>query len=254
MFGPKPDKASLRNEPIITVDDLHHSYGDGDAMIEVLHGINAEFYRGEIVIIMGPSGSGKSTLLKIIGGQLSVQQGSVKVAGHELYGAKQREMVDVRRRIGFIFQSHHLLRSLTALQNVQMPLAFDAGETPESSQQHAVSMLEHVGLRDHAHKTPDHLSGGQKQRVAIARALIRRPQIILADEPTASLDGKTGREVVDLIQHLAKEVGCAILLVTHDTRIVDIADRLIHLEDGRLVGPPEDAPKGVAKTRPDTKA
>ena len=155
--------------------------------------------------------------------------------GHELFGARPRDLVAVRRKIGFIFQAHHLIEALTVCQNVQLPLSFDRGETGASSRARALELLRRVGIEEHAEKYPNHLSGGQKQRVAIARALIGRPAIILADEPTASLDGATGREVVNLIQRLAKESGCTIVLVTHDNRILDIADRLIHLVDGRLV-------------------
>jgi len=220
--------------PIIEVKDLHHSFTEGLTTKEVLHGVGAGFARGEICIIMGPSGSGKTTLLKLIGGQRAVQQGSIVVDGVELFGALPRDLVKVRRKIGFIFQAHHLIEALTVCQNVQLPLSFDPGETGASSRARALELLRRVGIEEHAEKHPSHLSGGQKQRVAIARALIARPAIILADEPTASLDGATGREVVNLIQRLAKESGCTIVLVTHDTRILDIADRLIHLVDGRL--------------------
>jgi len=225
----------MANDSIIRVSGLHHAFTEGLAVKEVLHGIDAEFARGEICIIMGPSGSGKTTLLKLIGAQRGIQRGSIVVGGRELAGAKPAEMVEVRRKIGFIFQGHHLLEALTVCQNVQMPLTFVAGETGASSRARALEMLRRVGLEEHAEKHPGHLSGGQKQRVAIARALIHRPGIILADEPTASLDGKTGHEVVELLQNLARETGCTIVLVTHDNRILDVADRLIHLEDGRLV-------------------
>jgi len=224
----------MATAPIIRVRDLHHSFAEGLAKKEVLHGINAEFARGEICIIMGPSGSGKTTLLKLIGGQRTIQQGGIDVDGQELLGASQRELVNVRRKIGFIFQAHHLIEALTVCQNVQLPLSFDRGETGASSRVRALELLRRVGIEEHADKHPSHLSGGQKQRVAIARALVRHPAIILADEPTASLDGTTGREVVNLIQKLAKESGCTIVLVTHDNRILDIADRLIHLVDGKM--------------------
>jgi putative ABC transport system ATP-binding protein len=220
--------------PIIRVRDLHHSFAEGLTKKEVLHGISAEFVRGEICLIMGPSGSGKTTLLKLIGGQRTIQQGSIEVDGHELLGTTQRDLVNVRRKIGFIFQAHHLIEALTVCQNVQLPLSFESGQTGESSRARAMELLERVGIAEHAAKHPSHLSGGQKQRVAIARALVRQPAIILADEPTASLDGATGREAVNLIQKLAKESGCTIILVTHDNRILDIADRLIHLVDGKL--------------------
>lgn len=230
----KNSKFRVPMSPIIQVRDLHHSFTEGTVTKEVLHGIDAEFAPGEICLIMGPSGSGKTTLLKLIGGQRAVQHGSLVVAGQELFAARQRDLVAVRRKIGFIFQAHHLIESLSVCQNVQMPLSFDDGETGATSRARAMELLERVGIAEHAKKHPSHLSGGQKQRVAIARALVRRPEIILADEPTASLDGATGREVVNLIQKLAKESGCTIVLVTHDTRILDIADRLVHLVDGRM--------------------
>jgi putative ABC transport system ATP-binding protein len=220
--------------PIIRVRDLHHSFVEGLTKKEVLHGISAEFQRGEICIIMGPSGSGKTTLLKLIGGQRTIQQGGIEVDGQELMGATQRDLVNMRRKIGFIFQAHHLIEALTVCQNVQLPLSFESGHTSASSRARALELLKRVGIEEHAEKHPSHLSGGQKQRVAIARALVRQPAIILADEPTASLDGATGREAVNLIQKLAKESGCTIILVTHDNRILDIADRLIHLVDGKL--------------------
>jgi putative ABC transport system ATP-binding protein len=230
----------MPDSTIIRVRDLHHSFNEGLAAKEVLHAIDAEFARGEICLIMGPSGSGKTTLLKLIGGQRAIQQGSVEVDGQELANARPRDLVAARRKIGFIFQAHHLLEALTVCQNVQLPLSFEPGATGASSRARALEMLRRVGIEEHAEKYPNHLSGGQKQRVAIARALIHRPSIILADEPTASLDGKTGHEVVELLQRLAKEAGCTIVLVTHDTRIRDIADRLIHLVDGRLVKNPSD--------------
>jgi putative ABC transport system ATP-binding protein len=225
----------MANDPIIHVHGLHHAFTEGLEAKEVLHGIELEFARGEICIIMGPSGSGKTTLLKLIGGQRGIQRGSIVVDKQELSGAEPAELVEVRRKIGFIFQGHHLLEALSVCENVQMPLTFVAGETGASSRVRALEMLRRVGLEEYAEKKPGHLSGGQNQRVAIARALVHRPQIILADEPTASLDGKTGHEIVELLQHLAKEVGCTIVLVTHDNRILDVADRLIHLVDGKLV-------------------
>ena len=236
--------------PAISVRDLRYAFEEGNARKEVLHGVSADFWPGEIVIIMGPSGSGKSTLLKLIGGQRSLQEGSIRIDGHELAGVSKTRLVNLRRHIGFIFQSHHLLSALTACQNVQMPLSFDKRQTAHSSRQRALEMLARVGLEEHADKKPAALSGGQKQRVAIARALVNNPRIILADEPTASLDSKTGREVVDLIQKLARQSGCAIVLVTHDPRILDVADRLIHLEDGMLKEPDVAlTPSAAAKKR-----
>lgn len=219
---------------IISIRNLHHSYAEGDGVKEVLHGVDLDFKKGEIAIIMGPSGSGKSTLLKLIGAQLTIQSGEIIVDGHNLHGADPAMLRKIRREIGFIFQSHHLLSSISVVQNVQLPLAFDKTQTSSSSQKLAIEALETVGIADQAFKKPSHLSGGQKQRVAIARALIRKPSIVLADEPTASLDEKTGREVVELIKKMSKVLGVTVILVTHDNRILDIADRIVNMVDGKL--------------------
>ncbi len=218
----------------ICVRDLYHTYAEGDGFKEVLHGINLDLNEGEIVIIMGPSGSGKSTLLKLIGAQLTLQKGSIRVGDERLDGASAERLMKIRRNMGFIFQSHHLLDSIKVVQNVQLPLAFDEQATAKSSRERAMEALKTVGIHEHAEKYPSHLSGGQRQRVAIARALIRSPRIVLADEPTASLDQKSGREIVEIIRRMAKDMGVTVVLVTHDNRILDIADRIVHLVDGKL--------------------
>jgi putative ABC transport system ATP-binding protein len=219
---------------VISITRLNHSYGAGALAKQVLHDINVDFYPGEIAIIMGPSGGGKTTLLSLAGALRSVQSGSIRLAGAELRNAGRRTLTKVRRKIGFIFQAHNLVESLTICENVQIALMVDASATPHGSRQRAMEFLGRVGLADHAHKRPRELSGGQKQRVAIARALVRSPEIIMADEPTASLDRASGREVVELLKHLAQEMRCAVLLVTHDNRILDIADRILSLEDGYM--------------------
>lgn len=220
--------------PVIKIDDIRYAFGEGETRQEVLHGVSAEFYEGQISIIVGPSGSGKTTLLKLIAGLRTIQEGSIEIAGKRLEQSKQSELVNVRRQIGFIFQSHHLIGSLSVTQNVMMPLTFVPKMTPAKAKARALEILDEVGLADHAHKTPEQLSGGQQQRVAIARALVHRPSIILADEPTASLDGPTGREIVEHLQSLSKDSKNTIVLVTHDNRILDIADRLVTLVDGKL--------------------
>ena len=182
----------------------------------------------------GPSGSGKTTLLTLIGGLRSGQSGSLKILGQEMCKASADQLVKARRKIGYIFQAHNLHRSLTALQNVQMGLEVHGNLSRSQMRDRSAQMLELVGLEQRINYYPDDLSGGQKQRVAIARALVSQPQIVLADEPTAAGDSKSGREVVNLMQKLAKEQGCTILLVTHDNRILDIADRIVHMEDGKL--------------------
>ncbi len=221
-------------EPVVSIRNLEHVYGEGSLRKQVLFDVNLELRSGEIVLLMGPSGCGKTTLLTLLGGLRSVQQGSLKVLGQELNGSSQRQRVEVRRRIGFIFQAHNLLRALTASQNVQMALDLH-GIDPIERRAQANRMLEAVGLGDRVDYYPENLSGGQKQRVAIARALAAQPRLVLADEPTAALDKQSGRDVVDLMQRLAKEQGSTILLVTHDNRILDVADRLLEMEDGRLI-------------------
>lgn len=224
----------MSDTPLISVKNLCYAFEEAGARKEVLHNVSLDIGAGEIVIMMGPSGSGKTTFLKLLGGLRTMQEGSICVDGLHLESASPRKLVEVRRKIGFIFQAHHLISSLSVLQNVQMPLSFNKKESGRSSKEKAFAMLKEVGLEEHARKKPAQLSGGQKQRVAIARALINRPPIVLADEPTASLDKQTGREVVTLLQKLSKSYGSTIVLVTHDNRILDIADRLIHMEDGRV--------------------
>ncbi len=220
-------------DPVV-VEDLDHAYGTGELRKQILYGISAEIPAGEIVIVTGPSGSGKTTLLTIVGALRSAQSGSVRVLGEELCQAKARTLETVRRQIGFIFQQHNLLEALTAQQNVELGLRVTRGPRGAALRHRALEMLDAVGLAEHCDKRPEQLSGGQRQRVAIARALAAEPAMLLADEPTASLDRKSGREVVDRMQALAREKGTTILLVTHDNRILDIADRIMHLEDGKL--------------------
>jgi putative ABC transport system ATP-binding protein len=220
-------------EPVIRIRNLNHFYGSGALRKQVLHDISLEIFPGEIIILTGPSGSGKTTLLTLCGALRSIEEGSVTVLGQELNGARAEDLVTVRRNIGFIFQAHNLIDALTANQNVQMSLGLDNLSTSEVRRR-SVEMLTAVGLKDRVEYMPDRMSGGQKQRVAIARALVRRPKIVLADEPTAALDKKSGREVVEILHHLAKAQNCTILLVTHDNRILDIADRIVTLEDGKL--------------------
>jgi putative ABC transport system ATP-binding protein len=225
---------NFKTDSVIHIDRVNHYYGTGRLRKQVLFEINAVIAAGEIVIMTGPSGSGKTTLLTLIGALRSTQEGRLQVLGQDLYNASQALLVQVRRHIGYIFQSHNLLNSLTALQNVQMSLELHADIPTAQAHQQSISMLEAVGLSSHLHYYPHDLSGGQKQRVAIARALTSHPKIILADEPTAALDKKTGRDVVEIMQRLAQDQGCAIVMVTHDNRILDVADRVLHMEDGRL--------------------
>jgi putative ABC transport system ATP-binding protein len=213
---------------------VNHYYGSGRLRKQILFEVSTEIQPGEIVIMMGPSGSGKTTLLTLIGALRATQEGSMRVLGEELRNAPNAHLVKLRRNIGYIFQAHNLLNSLTARQNVQMSLELHDYLSAKERRQRAEEMLEAVGLKDHLDYYPHDLSGGQKQRVAIARALASQPKIVLADEPTSALDKQSGRDVVEIMQRLAKQQGSAILLVTHDNRILDVADRIIYMEDGRL--------------------
>jgi putative ABC transport system ATP-binding protein len=226
---------SPTNAPVISIHHLDHYFGQGQLRKQVLFDINLEIDKGEIVIMTGPSGSGKTTILTLVGGLRSAHSGSLRVLGQELCGASPEQLVQARRHNGYIFQAHNLHKSLTALQNVQMGLEVHGNLSREEMRSRSAQILEQVGLGDRLNYYPDSLSGGQKQRVAIARALVSHPSIVLADEPTAALDSKSGRDVVNLMQKLAKEQSCTILMVTHDNRILDIADRIVHMEDGKLV-------------------
>ena len=222
-------------QPVIAVENLNYYYGKGALEKQTLFDINLQIFAGEIVIMTGPSGSGKTTLLSLIGGLRSVQKGSLKFLDRELCGASEKQLVQFRREIGYIFQAHNLLQFLTARQNVQMSVELNKNVSKQEAITKSATMLKTVGLGDRLDYYPENLSGGQKQRVAIARALVNHPKLVLADEPTAALDKKSGRDVVELMQSLAKEQGSTILMVTHDNRILDIADRIISMEDGHLV-------------------
>jgi putative ABC transport system ATP-binding protein len=204
----------------------------------VLHDISLSVQPGEIVILTGPSGSGKTTLLTMLGGLRAAQCGSLRILGSELLHADRTTLTRLRRQVGFIFQAHNLLPYLTALENVRVGLEvhpdwLERGR-PAMDERCAV-MLAEVGLAERAVYYPEKLSGGQKQRVAIARALAPQPQLLLADEPTAALDKDSGRMAVELFRQLADEQRAAIVMVTHDNKIIDIADRVVSLEEGRLV-------------------
>ncbi|MBE9215235.1 DevA family ABC transporter ATP-binding protein [Plectonema cf. radiosum LEGE 06105] len=220
--------------PTVAISNLNHAFGKGNLRKVVLSDINLNINPGEICILTGPSGSGKTTLLSLIGGLRSLQDGSLKILGQELQGIPKSKLTKIRNNIGFIFQHHNLLKCLSAYGNVRMSLKLHSSIPVWEHRKRAEAILAAVGLTEFIDSYPEKLSGGQQQRVAIARALVAQPKLVLADEPTASLDSKTGRDVVDIIQKLAKEEGCSVLLVTHDNRILDIADRIIRMEDGKL--------------------
>lgn len=223
--------------PLITVAHLDHAFLEAGAAKPVLHDINLSVRPGEIVILTGPSGSGKTTLLTMLGGLRAAQCGSLRILGAELLDADRATLTRLRRQVGFIFQAHNLLPYLNALENVRVglevhPSWLERGRP--AMDERCAALLADVGLAERASYYPEKLSGGQKQRVAIARALAPQPQLLLADEPTAALDKDSGRMAVELFRRLADAQHAAIVMVTHDNKIIDIADRVVTLEDGRL--------------------
>ena len=219
----------------VRLKGVNFSFGEGALRRPVLRDLDLNVAAGEIVLLTGPSGSGKTTLLTLVGALRAMQSGSCVVLGQELMGASETERVTLRRRIGFIFQNHNLLGFLTAQQNVAMALELDPSSTEQTRLERAAFMLTSVGLADYLDTPPNKMSGGQRQRVAVARALASGPGLILADEPTAALDRQSGQDVVRLMRDLARQSGMPILLVTHDPRILDIADRVVSMEDGRIL-------------------
>ena len=224
--------------PLITVEHLNHSFEEAGQAKQVLVDINLQVHPGEVVILTGPSGSGKTTLLTMLGGLRAAQSGRLHILGAELLHAENSTLTRLRRRVGFIFQAHNLLPYLTALENVRVGLEvhphwLERGRA--AMDRSAAAMLERVGLADRATYYPEKLSGGQKQRVAIARALAPAPPLLLADEPTAALDRDSGRAAVEMFRELADQQGAAIVMVTHDNKVLDIADRIVNLEEGPLV-------------------
>jgi len=224
----------MQAEPI-RIEALNYAYGEGELRRPVLRDVALQVGVGEVLLLTGPSGSGKTTLLTLIGALRAMQEGSCEVLGQELFGASERARVSLRQRIGFIFQNHNLLGALTARQNVAMALEVAPRLSETERLARAGEMLAAVGLAEHVDRLPGKLSGGQRQRVAIARALVGGPGLVLADEPTAALDKVSGAEVAHLLRDLAKSRGVPILMVTHDPRILDIADRVVTMEDGRIV-------------------
>lgn len=224
--------------PLITAESLHKAYSKGGVRTPVLKGIDLEISAGQCVFLAGPSGSGKSTLLSILGCILTPDAGRVRILGHDLGNLRPEERAHLRRdRIGFVFQRFQLIRGLTALENVCVPSMLK-GQSTRSSQARAQDLLAAVGLAQKFKSQPTNLSTGQCQRVALARALMADPDLILADEPTASLDSHSGLEVMRLLRELTTECGKTAIVVTHDPRIFHFADRVLHLEDGRICPQP----------------
>lgn len=221
--------------PVIISNSLQKSFGD----LEVLRGIDCQINKGEVVSIIGSSGCGKSTLLRCFNRLETITGGRLIVNGIDLSPSdlSRRRLLELRAQVGMVFQQFNLFPHLSVLENLCLAPKKVQSLSDKESKETASFYLDKVGLSEKANAYPDQLSGGQKQRVAIARALVNNPKILLADEPTAALDKKSGRDVVELMQKLAKEQHCTILLVTHDNRILDIADRIVYMEDGYLTQP-----------------
>lgn len=225
----------MSDDHSINVHGLNHWFGTGEARKQAIFDVDLKVVRGSLTVLMGPSGSGKTTVLTLMGCLRDVQEGSITLLGHELMGAGNALNEALRRRLGFIFQAHNLHGSLTALQNAQMGLQVHHLNNPKVEQQAARHALSLVGLGDRMDYLPGNLSGGQKQRVAVARALIGNPDIVFADEPTAALDKESGLNVVAMLKRLGEQRGTTTVMVTHDNRILELADRIVTLEDGRIV-------------------
>lgn len=229
-----PSPINTAAPPAISARHVNFAFGEGDLQKQILFDVTFDVAVGEIVLLTGPSGSGKTTLLTLIGALRKVRDGELDVLNCPLHQASAEDLIAVRREIGFIFQQHNLLPFMTARQNVQLMFHLHPEVHVEEASRLTEELLTNVGLGHRLDYYPARLSGGQKQRVAIARALAASPKLILADEPTAALDSQSGRDVVNLLQELARNRGCPILMVTHDPRILDFADRIINMEDGRV--------------------
>ena len=236
----------LVEEPVIAARGVNFSFGQGELSKQILFDLHMEVRPGEVVLLTGPSGSGKTTLLTLIGALRTVREGELSVLGHELRDAPASLRVELRRQIGFIFQAHNLLDFLSARQNVELTYQLHHQMPLTEFRSRTEHLFEMVGLAERIDYSPAKLSVGQKQRVAVVRALAGQPKLVLADEPTASLDSKTGRDVVEMLSKLAREQSCPILMVTHDSRVLDIADRRIHMEDGRIA---EEGAPSIADAR-----
>jgi putative ABC transport system ATP-binding protein len=221
-------------EPIVRTRDLVKEYRMGASTVTALAGVTLEIYRGEYVSIMGPSGSGKSTLFNMIGGLDKPTSGSVYINQVDVAQLSPQELAYMRcHTIGYIFQTFNLITVRTALENVTLPMLF-AGVPSDEADERAARLLDLVGLKDRYHHRPTELSGGQQQRVAIARALANEPAILLADEPTGNLDLQTGQEIIQLLRSLNQEQGVTVISATHDLKMVDVSDRIVHVRDGRV--------------------
>ena len=225
----------VHRDLVIRAEKVNYAYGTGETRTQVLFDCDLEISKGEMVIMTGPSGSGKSTLLTLIGALRRMQEGRLHVLGHDLSDLSQSRQVELRTNIGFIFQQHNLFSSLTAIENVRMATALRRGSV-KAMNDRSIAILARLGLGERIGHLPSELSGGQKQRVAIARALVNEPALVLADEPTASLDAESGQTVLELLRQMADGPRqTTVLLVTHDQRVIDHADRIVNMVGGKIV-------------------
>lgn len=221
--------------PTMTGLGLTCRFGEGDGVTYALRNVSLDLYRGQFALLMGPSGSGKSTLLAVLSGLLRPTRGQVSVLGHELWRMTDREREKFRRQhFGFIFQGYNLFPALNARQQLELVLRWGQGASRREARQQAEAMLARLGLGTKTHLRPHQLSGGEKQRVAIGRALVKEPSFCFADEPTSALDWEHGQQVVDTLREVAHHRGATVLVVSHDPRLIPFADRVLHLDDGRL--------------------
>ena len=223
------------SEAVIEARNVVKVLGRGAGQVEALSGVDLTLKRNELALLMGPSGSGKTTLLSVLGCMLTPTKGTIHVVGRSTAGLGPEDLARIRREhVGFVFQSYHLFPTLTAAENVQMALDL-RGQRGKSAKDNARDVLALVGLSHKASSYPSEMSGGEQQRVALARAIVADPSVILADEPTAALDGKNGQAIMSNLARIAKARGCGVLVVTHDTRLLPFADRIVYIEDGRIV-------------------
>ncbi|MEO0689012.1 MAG: ABC transporter ATP-binding protein [Pseudomonadota bacterium] len=241
---PAASQSLGESQPAISANGIIRDFKAGQSTIRVLHGIDTEIRSGEMTYVVGESGSGKTTLISIVCGILWPTEGEVRVFGTDIYALSDTELVNFRlENIGFIFQQYNLIPSIDAAANAAVPL-IAKGMAIEPARRKAMELLDALNIGDQAEKLPRQLSGGQQQRVAIARALVHEPRLVVCDEPTAALDARSGRRVMDLLRDVAVAPDRACIIVTHDNRIFDLADRILVLEDGRITHDGAEMPEG----------
>ncbi len=235
MANPSPGPSAEPSAPIVSLCDVVKDYPLGKLTVRAIRGVDLDIQAGEFTVIAGPSGSGKTTLLNMIGCIDTATSGTVLVGGQDTAKLSDRKLTQLRLdTLGFIFQSFNLVNVLDAFQNVQFPLLLQGTYSAAERKDMVEGLLQRVGLGDQIHKRPNELSGGQRQRVAIARALVTTPRIVLADEPTANLDSKTGNDIVDLMRELNRDEGTTFIFSTHDQNVIDRADRIVRIVDGLI--------------------